>query len=152
MVMLIKIAIFLSELITTNLLHLIMNPVVHFEMPADDRNRMAGFYSSVFGWKTQFMGEEMGNYVTVTTTETDANGRPVTPGAINGGFYPRSADIADQHPSVVISVENIHESVKKITGAGGKVNGEPVHIPQIGDYVSFFDTEGNRVSLLQPDR
>jgi predicted enzyme related to lactoylglutathione lyase len=128
-----------------------MNPVVHFEMPADDRERMAGFYTRVFGWKTQFFGEEMGNYVTVSTTDTDGNGRPVKPGAINGGFYPRSADIADQHPSVVIGVENIHESIKKVTEAGGKVLGEPVHIPQVGHYISFFDTEGNRVSLLQPD-
>ncbi len=30
-----------------------MNPVVHFEMPAKDRKRMAGFYSEVFGWKAQ---------------------------------------------------------------------------------------------------
>ncbi len=30
-----------------------MNPVVHFEMPAEDRKRMADFYAKVFGWKTQ---------------------------------------------------------------------------------------------------
>jgi len=35
---------------------------------------------------------------------------------------------------------------------GGKVLGEPMQIPHIGRYVSFFDTEGNRVSMLQPDR
>jgi len=28
-----------------------MNPVVHFEMPATDRKRMAGFYSKAFGWQ-----------------------------------------------------------------------------------------------------
>jgi predicted enzyme related to lactoylglutathione lyase len=27
-----------------------MNPVVHFEMPANDRKRMADFYTKVFGW------------------------------------------------------------------------------------------------------
>ncbi|HEX2394892.1 MAG TPA: VOC family protein [Bacteroidales bacterium] len=127
-----------------------MNPVVHFEMPADDRERMADFYTRVFGWKTQFFGEDMGNYVTVTTTETDANGRPVNPGAINGGFYPKSADLGDQHPSIVIGVDNIQDSIKKIKEAGGKIIAEPVHIPQVGDYASFFDTEGNRVSILQP--
>ena len=30
-----------------------MNPVVHFEMPAEDKNRMADFYTKAFGWKTQ---------------------------------------------------------------------------------------------------
>ena len=37
-----------------------MCPVVHFEMPAEDRKRMAGFYSDVFGWQTQLLGEDMG--------------------------------------------------------------------------------------------
>lgn len=40
-----------------------MNSVVHFEMPYDDRQRMAKFYGSAFGWQTQMLGEEMGNYV-----------------------------------------------------------------------------------------
>ena len=127
-----------------------MNPVVHFEMPAEDRKRMADFYSNVFGWQTQLLGEEMGNYVTVTTSETDENGRPKMPGAINGGFYPRTDDLHAQCPSIVIAVDDIRESMKEVTNAGGKVLGEPMEIPGIGWYVSFFDTEGNRVSLLQP--
>ena len=40
-----------------------MNPVVHFEMPYDNRERMATFYGSAFGWQTQMLGEDMGNYV-----------------------------------------------------------------------------------------
>ena len=40
-----------------------MNPVVHFEMPAEDRKRMADFNTKVFGWKAQQIGEDMGNYV-----------------------------------------------------------------------------------------
>ena len=127
-----------------------MNPVVHFEMPAEDRNRMAGFYSNVFGWQTQLLGEEMGNYVTVSTSETDEKGRPKMPGAINGGFYPLSDTMPAQYPSVVISVDDIKESIQKVTKAKGKVLGEPMEIPGVGIYVSFFDTEGNRVSLLQP--
>ena len=56
-----------------------MNPVVHFEMPAKDRKRMADFYTRVFGWRTQMLGPEMGNYVVVTTTEPDENGRRTSP-------------------------------------------------------------------------
>ena len=127
-----------------------MNPLVHFEMPAEDRNRMADFYNRVFGWKAQFMGEEMGNYVTVSTVETDEKGRPAEPGAINGGFYPVTSDMPPQYPSIVISVDNIQDSIKMINSAGGKVLGEPVEIPGVGTYISFTDTEGNRVSILQP--
>lgn len=129
-----------------------MNPVVHFEMPAEDRKRMADFYSNVFGWQTHLLGEEMGNYVTVSTSETDEKGRPKMPGAINGGFYPKSKDMPNQYPSVVIAVDDIRESIKKVTEAGGKVLGEPSEIQGVGKYVSLIDTEGNRVSMLQPNR
>jgi hypothetical protein len=126
-----------------------MNPVVHFEMPYDDRGRMAKFYESAFGWQTQMLGEDMGNYVLATTTETDQNG-PKRPGAINGGFFQRKPDWPAQYPSMVIAVDNINESIRKITDAGGKVLGEPMEIPGVGQYVSFIDTEGNTVSVLQP--
>ncbi len=125
-----------------------MNPVVHFEMPYDNAARMAGFYQSAFGWNLQSLGAEMGNYVLATTTETDAGG-PKNPGAINGGFFPRRADWPAQFPSVVVAVEDIHEAMKQVVRAGGEVLGEPMEIPGIGQYVSFMDTEGNRVSMLQ---
>jgi uncharacterized protein len=126
-----------------------MNPVIHFEMPYDNRERMAKFYGSAFGWQTQLLGEDMGKYVVATTTATDDNG-PKKPGAINGGFYAKHADWPAQYPSIVIAVDNIKEAVKKVKEAGGNVLGEPMEIPGIGQYVSFTDTEGNRVSMLQP--
>lgn len=128
-----------------------MNPVVHFEMPYDDRDRMSGFYESAFGWRMRKLGPDMGNYVVASTTETDEQtGRPTTPGAINGGFFGKNPDWPAQVPSVVISVDDIHAAMQRVTAAGGKVLGEPMTIPGVGEYVSFYDTEGNRVSLLQP--
>ena len=126
-----------------------MDPVVHFEMPADDRKRMAQFYSKAFGWKAEMLGPEMNDYVVVTTAESDEQG-PKQRGQINGGFFPKKPDWPAQYPSVVIAVDNIKSSIKKVADAGGKVLGEPMEIPGIGQYVSFFDTEGNRVSMLQP--
>jgi predicted enzyme related to lactoylglutathione lyase len=128
-----------------------MNSVVHFEMPAKDTKRMSDFYSNTFGWQTQQMGADMGNYVLATTTELDENRRPKQPGAINGGFYPRTDDPATHAPSVVIAVDNLQEHIKKVAAAGGKIIGEPMPIPGVGLWVSFFDTEGNRVSMLQPN-
>jgi uncharacterized protein len=128
-----------------------MNPVVHFEMPAEDRKRMADFYTKVFGWKTQQLGEDMRNYVLATTTDSDEKG-PKKPGAINGGFFQKTDDKPAQYPSVVIAVEDIREHMLNVEKSGGKVLGEPVDIPGVGLYVSFFDTEGNRVSIVQPVR
>ena len=126
-----------------------MNPVVHFELPAEDRKRMADFYSKVFGWKTEQLGEDMGNYVLATTTDSDEKG-PKKPGAINGGFFQKTDDKPAQYPSVVIAVDNIGEHIKTLERAGGKVLGEPVDIPGVGRYVSFLDTEGNRIGMIQP--
>jgi len=128
-----------------------MNPVVHFEMPYDNRQRMAKFYESAFGWQTQMLGEDMGNYVLATTTESGEDG-PKRPGAINGGFFARKPDWPGQHPSVVIAVDDIKAAVRKVRDAGGTVLGEPMEIPGVGHYVSFTDTEDNRVSMLQPTR
>ena len=62
-----------------------MNPVVHFEMPSEDGSRMRKFYESAFGWKTEQLGPEMGDYVLVTTTATDANRHPKEPGDADPG-------------------------------------------------------------------
>ena len=126
-----------------------MNPVVHFEMPYDDGARMARFYEQAFGWRTESLGEAMGGYITAATAETDA-GRPVHPGTINGGFFPRKPDWPAQVPSVVIAVDDIRAAMAQVAQAGGSVLGEPMEIPGVGRYVSFYDTEHNRVSLLQP--
>lgn len=128
-----------------------MNPVVHFELPYIDRSRMAEFYAKSFGWKYNMLGEDMGNYVVVMTSEEDEDHRPKERGMINGGLYekPKEGEMG-QHPSVVISVDNIEESIKMVEKAGGKVVGKPDNIPGVGLYVSFIDTEGNRISMLQP--
>jgi hypothetical protein len=59
-------------------------------MPYEDRVRMVKFYRSAFGWQTETLGEEMGNYVLPTTVETNEKGPKQGPGAINGGRYPKS--------------------------------------------------------------
>ncbi|HEV8354261.1 MAG TPA: VOC family protein [bacterium] len=128
-----------------------MNPVIHFEMPYEDRSRMADFYAKTFGWQPQMLGPEMGSYVVVTTTESDENG-PKQPGAINGGFYEKTKET--QYPSVVVSVDDIKQAMKRVEEAGGKVlggqtPGQPDDIPGVGLYVAIVDTEGNRVGMLQ---
>ena len=127
-----------------------MNPVVHFEMPYENSERLVKFYAQAFGWQMNKLGKEMGDYVTAATTETDKNGMVKRPGAINGGFFPKKPDWPAQYPSIVIAVDDIEEAMNKVTNAGGKILGEPMQIPGIGQYVSFTDTEGNRVSILQP--
>lgn len=125
------------------------NPVVHFEMPYENSDRLNKFYSQAFGWNMQQMGADMGDYIVAGTTETDENRMVKTPGTINGGFFPKN-QAPQAGTSVVISVDDIKDAMKKISDAGGKIEGEPMEIPGIGQWVVFIDTEGNRVSILQP--
>lgn len=138
------------------------NPVVHFEMGYEKNNkdRMVKFYTTVFGWDAEVMGPEMGNYVVVHTTETDKDGMVKNPGNINGGFYEKTDNPLSHPPSVVIAVDDIYESMKKVESSGGKILGamdqdgkqsmKPMEIPGIGLWISFQDSEGNRVSMMQP--
>ncbi|MBX2974430.1 MAG: VOC family protein [Flavobacteriales bacterium] len=128
-----------------------MNPVVHFEMPAEDPKRVSKFYSTVFGWNMHDTGPEMGGYVMAHTAETDADNMVKTPGAINGGFFPKSGTQPNV-TSVVIQVDDVRAHMQKVTDAGGKVMGEPQEIPGVGLWVVFTDSEGNQVSMIQPTR
>ena len=130
-----------------------MDPVVHFELPYKDRQRIAAFYGDAFGWKLQMLGAEMGHYVLATTAEPgSALPAPpgAVPGAINGGFFEAKPDWPAQHPSIVIAVQDLGAAMERVRRAGGEVLGEPIDIPGVGPYVSFLDSEGNRISLLQP--
>jgi predicted enzyme related to lactoylglutathione lyase len=126
-----------------------MDHVVHFEMPAEDKKRISTFYATVFGWKTQQLGPEMGEYVLVQTGETDDKGMPQKPGFINGGFY-QKGEGGGAVPHLVISVENLDKHMGKVKSGGGEIQGEPMDIPGVGKFVMFTDTEGNRVGMLQP--
>lgn len=131
-----------------------MNPVVHFEMPAEDRARMIKFYADTFGWQANQLGKEMGDYVVVMTSECDGTGIPKERGQINGGFFQKTKDNA--FPTIVIAVPDIRVHMKKVEEAGGKIigggwkAGEPDDIPGVGLYIAIVDTEGNRIAMLQP--
>ncbi|MFO0703961.1 MAG: VOC family protein [Patescibacteria group bacterium] len=125
------------------------NPVVHFEFAATDMNKMKKFYAEAFGWTYNQLGEDMGNYCVAMTSESDKNG-PKLKGMINGGFYNRPKDDKSLTPSVVIAVDDVDESLKRIREAGGKLMGEPMDIPGVGKFASFIDPEGYRHSILKP--
>jgi len=127
-----------------------MNPVVHFEMPAEDRVRAKKFYETAFGWQMTQLGKDMGDYLLANTAPTDAKGMLQTPGAINGGFYEKGE--YGTVPHLVISVSDLKKHMDIVKNAGGQIEGTPQDIPGIGTFVMFRDSEGNRVGMLEPVR
>ena len=123
-----------------------MDKVVHFEIPVDDADRARGFYSSVFEWGLQPM-EEYDYTLAITTPVDEKTQMPTEPGAINGGLTPRTAEIPA--PRIVINVDSIDESLKKIEAEGGTTLAPRAEMPGMGAYAHFKDTEGNVIGLWE---
>ncbi len=122
-----------------------MGKVVHFEIPADDLPRAKKFYNSVFGWNATEMPEM--EYVMLGTTESDENGMPKEPGAINGGMMKRQDPL--KHPVVTIDVESIDAALASVKKNGGQVAREKLAVGDMGFTAYFRDSEGNVIGLWQ---
>jgi uncharacterized protein len=62
-----------------------MNPIQHFEIPADDINRAKKFYNNLFGWKFEGFDSEdkTFHYDSITIDSEDSKG------LLNGGLHKR---------------------------------------------------------------
>jgi predicted enzyme related to lactoylglutathione lyase len=119
--------------------------VVHFEIPVDDVERAQRFYHEAFGWVMNSMPQMQ--YTLVSTTETDDTGRPVTPGAINGGMLARQDAITS--PIVTIEVDNMDEALTLLDKLGGKTVIGKQAVGDMGFSAYFTDPEGNLLGLWQ---
>ncbi|MEK7595375.1 MAG: VOC family protein [Patescibacteria group bacterium] len=123
-----------------------MNSVVHFEIPAKDKQRSKKFYESVFGWKFQDMPEM--NYTIVHTVEVDENQMPKEAGAINGGMMVEK-DNGGMNPVLVINVPSVDDYLKKVVKAGGKELMPKMKVGDMGYYARVTDTEGMVVGIWE---
>lgn len=121
------------------------NSVVHFEIPADDLERAHTFYREAFGWNIMHMPEMQ--YTMVGTTESNDQGMPTTPGAINGGMGNRQGAL--EHTTITVGVDDIDKALEKISSLGGSAVGEKMQVADMGWAAYFKDSEGNVVGLWQ---
>ncbi len=59
--------------------------IIHFEIPADDIEKLKTFYEQVFGWKIIQSAGPI-EYWLIQTVPVDPNGTLIRPG-VNGGMY-----------------------------------------------------------------
>ena len=119
--------------------------IVHFEIPADDVEKLRKFYSALFGWKIEKMPGPM-EYFMVQTVPIDDKGMPVRPG-VNGGMMKKQNP--EHNPVNYITVESVDEYVKKIEALGGRVIVPKMEVPGIGWWASALDPEGNQFAIMQ---
>ena len=122
--------------------------IMHFEIPANDVEKLKRFYEGVFGWTiTQAPGPI--EYWIIQTVPVDANGMLLRPG-VNGGMYKRQ--VPDSKPINYFSVESISDFLARIEKMGGKVTMPKTEVPEVGWVAAVEDPEGNQFALLQPLR
>jgi predicted enzyme related to lactoylglutathione lyase len=112
---------------------------VHFELSADQPERLSQFYSDIFGWKFQKWDGPMEYWMVLTG---DGKG-------IDGGLMRRQG----QPPATINTVEvpKIDETVRQIESRGGKTIAPKMAIPGIGWLAYCQDPEGTTFGVMEAD-
>ena len=119
-----------------------MSRVVHFEIPADNPERVAGFYKKVLGWEIQKWEGPVDYWLISTGKETE-------PG-IHGGIA-RKRDRPASGILVTAQDDSVDECLKKIIAAGGSLVVPKRVIPGVGYQAHFRDPEGNVIGIMEND-
>lgn len=122
--------------------------IVHFEIPANDLEKLKRFYEELFGWKIVQASGPI-EYWIIQTVPVDSTGMPVRSG-VNGGMYKKLAP--EGKPVNYFAVESISSFLAKIVKLGGKVTQPKQEVPEIGWVAAAEDPEGNLFALFQPIR
>jgi len=124
---------------------LVDHTIVHFEIPADNVEKLRKFYSGVFGWKIEKMLGPT-EYWSIETVPVDKKGMAVRPG-VNGGMMKKQNPA--HKPVNYIAVESVDEYAKKIETLGGKILVPKMEVPGMGWWTLALDPEGNQLGIFQ---
>ncbi len=124
--------------------------IVHFEIPANDVEKLRKFYGELFGWKIEKYPGPTTYYMLETVPVDEKTMMLIRPG-VNGGLYvKKDASMPDQaKPTNYISVESVDEYSKKVEQLGGKIVVPKMEIPGLGWWALALDPEGNHFGLLE---
>lgn len=111
---------------------------VHIDISADDPERAAGFYARVFGWRTEKLLGPTPYWL-------------VTPPGAGPGAGIAKRELEWQGVTPTIDVTSADQATIAIVEAGGVIVIPKTHIPGVGDLVTFKDTEGNVLAVLEAD-
>ncbi len=117
--------------------------MVHFEIPANNSEKLSAFYKSLFGWKFEKLSMgQAGDYLMIETKTTQES-----PGS-NGGMMKKMNP--DHRPVNYVSVESVDEFSNKLQNLGGKIVMPKTAIGNnMGAFAICLDPEGNPIGLYE---
>jgi uncharacterized protein len=114
---------------------------VHFEIPADDPEKLSAFYTGLFGWKIEkWPGGNMDYWMIQAAPEGEG---------VNGGMMKRQAP--QQPITIYFSVESINDFSKKVTDLGGQVIMPKTPVPAMGWFAVCLDPQKNVFAIWEMD-
>jgi predicted enzyme related to lactoylglutathione lyase len=120
---------------------MVVKSIVHFEIPAEDVERLSKFYSDVFGWKFQKTPPMGGmEYWMIQTGPRNKS--------VGGGMY-KKMGVPNEGPRNYIGVDEIDGAIASFTSAGGRQLVEKQEVPGFGWSYMGLDPEGNVVGLFE---
>lgn len=115
-----------------------MSKIVHFEIPADEPQKLLEFYGRAFGWQFQQFGDQ-GYWLTTAGPDEEAG--------IGGAIMQKNGP---DHPVTnVINVPNVDEACRSVEANGGMIVVPKFEVGGMG-YVAYFkDPEGTIMGLWE---
>ena len=124
---------------------MVVHTIIHFEIPAEDLEKLRNFYSELFGWKIEKTPGPI-DYYMINTVPADEKGMLLRPG-VNGGMMKKQNP--GHKPVNYIAVESVEEYSKRIEALGGKIIVPKTEVPGVGWWAFALDPEGNQFAILQ---
>jgi predicted enzyme related to lactoylglutathione lyase len=112
------------------------------DLTTPDVKASARFYSELFGWQVEDMGEAMGNYHMFR--QGGKSVAAATPPMGNPGQPPAW--------TTYVSSANAEETAQKVTAAGGTVLVAPMAVGEEGTFAVFMDPAGGAIAIWQAGR
>ncbi len=117
-----------------------MPRVVHFEIPADDPERVIGFFEKTFGWRIEKWDGPIDYWLVMTGEEEHG---------IDGGITRREGE--DSMVANTIDVPDLDAYIAKVEEHGGEIVLPKMAVPGVGWMAYFKDPEGNLHGMMQSD-
>ena len=118
---------------------MVVKTIVHFEIPANDPEKLSKFYSDVFGWKFQKSPMEEMDYWQISTGPRAKS--------VGGGMYKKMSP--EEGPRNYVGVDKIDKHIEAFKNAGGKELVGKMEVPKMGWSYIGTDPEGNAIALFE---